>query len=75
MMVSFIVALQPLLLCITRLQILHRNALAQLIDGNDACIFRQAEQFGLLRIDDCFRAAYCDLEGPHLRSLQSEPQS
>ena len=75
MVVSFIMLLQALLLGITRLQVLHRNARAQLIDGNDPSIFRQAEQFGLLCIDDGFRAANFDLECPHLRCLQGEPQS
>ena len=75
MVVSFIMLLQALLLSITRLQVFHRYARAQLINRNDPSVVWQTEQSGLLCIDDGFLAADCDLKCPHLRCLQSEPQS
>ena len=74
-MVGFIVLLQTLLLGIAGLQVLEGYARAQLVGGNDPCFRRQAEQTGLLRIDDGFAAGNVGLECPHLRCLQGEPQS
>ena len=66
---------QALLLGIACLQVLEGYARAQLVGGNDPRIRRQAEQMGLLRVDDGFGAGNVGLECAHLRRLQSEPQS
>ena len=74
-LVGFTLLLQTPQLCIACLHVLERYARAQLIGGNDPCFLRQAEQTGLLRIDDGLAAGSVSLECPHLRRLQGEPQS
>ena len=74
-LIGFVMLFQALLLGIACLQILEGDTRAQLVGGNDPCIRRQAEQTGLLRVDDGFGAGNVGLECAHLRRLQSEPQS
>ena len=66
---------QALFLGVACLQVFEWYACAQFIGGNDPRIRRQAEQMGLLGVDDGFGAGNVGLECAHLRRLQGEPQS
>src|SRR5215831_3379854 len=66
---------QALLLDITCAPVFQRDTLAQLIGRDDACVFRESEQMGLLSIDDGLARAHIRFESPDLRRVQREPQS
>ena len=67
MVVRFIVLFKAFLLAITRSQVVERYAPSQLIGGNDPRFGWQAEQAGLLRVDDCLIAGNFGLKCTHLR--------
>ena len=75
MVVRFIILLQTLLLGVTCLQVLQGMCARNSSTGDDPSVLWQAEQSGLLCIDDGFLAANVSLECPHLRCLKGEPQS
>src|SRR5204863_2704876 len=66
---------QTLLLGIAGFQVLEGLPLAQLFGRNDSCFLREAEETGLLSIDDGLGATKIGLKGPHLRRVQGQPQA
>ena len=74
-MIGFPTLRQTLLLGIAGFQVLEGHPLAQLFSRNDSCFLREAEETGLLSIDDGLGATKIGLKGPHLCRVQGQPQA
>jgi hypothetical protein len=73
--IGFLLLRQPLLLDITRFQVLKRHPLAQFVNGDNPGIFWQAKEASLLGIDQSMGGSDIGLERPHLRGVQGKPES